>query len=302
MTAFAAPYVGRFAPSPTGTLHFGSLLAALASYLDAHHHQGQWLVRMEDLDPPREQPGAAAAILATLERFGLHWHGTALYQSRRGDDYRTLIETLLTRHEAYRCDCSRQQVAGRTAAAYDGHCRGRQQRVGKPAAIRIAAAAQRIEFQDRIQGPQSTQLVPGRDDFVIFRRDGFCAYQLAVVADDALQGITHVVRGSDLLDSTPRQRYLQQILQYAQPIYAHIPVMVNRQGQKLSKQTFAAPLDGHRPQPTLISALRVLGQQPPPCLADATVAELLRWAVVNWRLERVPSGLSVPDSLLNAEG
>ena len=298
MYASPPPYVGRFAPSPTSALHFGSLLAALASYLDAHHHQGRWLLRMEDLDPPREQAGAATAILRTLEHFGLHWHGEVAYQSRRRADYDALLHQLLADRSAYRCDCSRQQIGARTEHGYDGHCRARQPQVQEPAAVRVAVKDAAFDLDDRIQGRRRWSLSAGQDDFVLFRRDGFFAYQLAVVADDAAQGITQVVRGSDLLDSTPRQYYLQRLLDLPHPSYAHIPVLVNAAGQKLSKQTFARAIHQEPPVPTLLRALGLLGQDPPPLLIEANRDELLRWAVVNWRLDKVPARLSLPASAI----
>lgn len=298
MNTSAPSYVGRFAPSPTGALHFGSLLAALASYLDAHHHRGRWLMRMEDLDPPREQPGAAHAILSTLERFGLHWDGEVVYQSQRLEIYQTILNQLLTEGLAYRCDCSRQQISARTDATYDGYCRSHPPSPASTTAVRIGAANRTLTILDRIQGQQQWQLQPGQDDFVLFRRDGYFAYQLAVVIDDAQQGVQQIVRGSDLLDSTPRQRLLQQLLGYPQPSYAHIPVLVNEQGQKLSKQTFAQPIEQRPPVPTLLTALHALGQNPPAELQDASSTELLVWAAQHWRIEQIPQHQQLPASIV----
>ncbi len=292
LTGSGPGYTGRFAPSPTGSLHFGSLLAALASYLDARAQHGRWLLRMEDLDPPREVPGAADLILKTLESYGFEWDGEVLFQSRRDGHYQALIEQLLQRQLAYHCDCSRQQIA-RRGSVYDGYCRTRQQQLTGATAIRVKTADQSIIFDDLIQGRQQQQLDQHCGDFVIRRKDRLYAYQLAVVCDDAAQGISHIVRGSDLLDCTPRQRYLQQLLGYPQPCYAHIPVMVNAQGQKLSKQTFATALDPSHPGRALHRALQVLGQQPPCELQRLPAAEILSWAISHWRLDRVPRTLTV---------
>ncbi|MEH6626786.1 MAG: tRNA glutamyl-Q(34) synthetase GluQRS [Motiliproteus sp.] len=285
-------YVGRFAPSPTGPLHFGSLLAALASYLDARHQTGYWLLRMEDLDPPREVPGAADSILQTLEAYGLEWDGEVSYQSKRLPQYHALLTELLELNHAYRCQCSRQQIAQR-GPVYDGYCRNRQQLISRDYSIRLKTDDQSIEHQDLIQGLQQQQLHQFCGDFVIRRKDRLFAYQLAVVCDDAEQGINHIVRGSDLLDSTPRQLYLQRLLGHPQPCYAHIPIMVNEQGQKLSKQTYATALDSKRPEKAIFRALEVLGQQPPIELKGAAVKELLAWAVPHWSLDNIPKQLTV---------
>ncbi|OMH32199.1 tRNA glutamyl-Q(34) synthetase GluQRS [Motiliproteus sp. MSK22-1] len=285
-------YKGRFAPSPTGPLHFGSLLAALASFLDARKNQGIWLVRMEDLDPPREIPGAADQILRTLEQFGLLWDQQVIYQSDRYQTYQAIIDQLLKAGHAYYCSCSRQMIAQR-GGVYDGYCRSRQSHLHGITAIRLKTDNCAITFKDQIQGPQRQQLSPYCGDFVIRRKDKLYAYQLAVVCDDAAQGISHIVRGSDLLDSTPRQLYLQQLLGYQQPCYAHIPIMVNSQGQKLSKQTFATALDPLHPEKKLYQALKVLGQQPPTALQGAPIDNILDWAIENWSLGAVPSRLTV---------
>ncbi|MCW8885838.1 MAG: tRNA glutamyl-Q(34) synthetase GluQRS [Motiliproteus sp.] len=286
-------YIGRFAPSPTGPLHFGSLLAALASYFDARHHNGRWLVRMEDLDPPREIEGAADDILRTLEAYGLHWDGSVRYQSERHDHYQALIKQLSEQQLAYRCQCSRQQIAER-GPVYDGFCRDRQNCIDRPHAIRVKTDDQPIRFNDRIQGTQQQQLQQHCGDFVIRRKDKLFAYQLAVVCDDAEQQITHIVRGSDLLDSTPRQLYLQQLLGYPQPCYAHIPVMVNEQGQKLSKQTYATALDKGQPHIATFKAMQVLGLQPPASLAQESSTQLLQWGIEHWNIQALPKQLTVP--------
>lgn len=282
-------YTGRFAPSPTGPLHFGSLLAALASYADARAHQGHWLVRIEDLDPPREQPGATGLILSTLEAFGFEWDGPVLYQSERHALYREALESLLTHHLAYRCGCSRREIQARTGSSrYDGHCRRQPPGRHTACAIRACTEGSDILLADPIQGPRQYNLSADSGDFVIHRRDGLFAYQLAVVVDDADQGITRVVRGSDLLDETPRQLLLQRHLAVASPQYAHIPVATACNGQKLSKQTHAPALDPAQPIPALLDALAFLGQRPDRALTDAAPSELLQWAVEHWKMERIP--------------
>ena len=266
-------YAGRFAPSPSGPLHFGSLVAALASWLDARAARGRWLVRIEDLDAPRTQPGAADEILRTLDRLGLHWDGEVLYQSRRTDLYRDALERL--RHQTYWCSCSRREIADSSlglaadgAQIYPGTCRGGAAPGKKPRALRVRAAGA-LEFVDRVQGRQAQILERDVGDFVLARADGQFAYQLAVVVDDAAQGITDVVRGADLLDSTPRQIYLQQLLGYPTPRYLHVPAAVNAAGEKLSKQTGASPVGGRQ---DLRRALAFLNQPETDDLAQAVRA------------------------------
>ncbi|HEC19752.1 MAG TPA: tRNA glutamyl-Q(34) synthetase GluQRS [Gammaproteobacteria bacterium] len=287
-TPTAISYRGRFAPSPTGPLHFGSLVTALGSYLEARHQQGQWLVRMEDLDPPREEPGAADAILRALETYQLHWDGPVLYQSTRQAAYEAALTQLAKGHYSFACGCSRKEIAASGATVYPGTCReglppGKQAR-----AVRVRVPDQIQTFHDILQGSLRTDLLREVGDFVVRRADGLYAYHLAVVVDDAAQGISHIVRGSDLLDATPPQRYLQQCLGYSHPEYCHLPVAVNQQGQKLSKQTFAAPLDERNPGHTLVRALTFLGHPPPDELRGADPGLLLRWAEAQWDLEKVP--------------
>ncbi len=279
-------YIGRFAPSPSGPLHFGSLVAALASYLDARHHHGQWLLRMEDLDPAREPPEAAGQILGALDLHGLHWDGPVLYQSQRLDAYADALHMLEDQRRLFACTCSRQQIQAE-GGVYDGRCRSRKlPRAG--AALRVRVDDRVVSFEDRIQGSQKQSLVLECGDFVLLRKDGLFAYQLAVVVDDAEQGITDIVRGSDLLGSTARQIFLQTLLQLPTPRYAHIPVAVNAQGQKLSKQHFARPLDLAQVVPALVQALDFLGQHPEAALASATVDDVLRWGVEHWDIQAVP--------------
>jgi glutamyl-Q tRNA(Asp) synthetase len=284
-------YTGRFAPSPTGPLHFGSLLAALASYLDARSHQGDWLVRIEDLDPPREVKGATDNILRTLEQLGLHWDHSVVRQSHRLSIYNDILTDLTNNGQAYPCTCSRQQIQLRSGNShYDGFCRDHIPDADQLFAMRSRCNAN-YSFDDQILGHQN--FASQKEDFVIFRRDGFFAYQLAVTVDDAEQQITHVVRGSDLLDSTPKQIHLQRQLGYHQPVYAHIPVATNALGQKLSKQTFAPALNQNERVQLVIKALNFLGQQPIAELADSTIEECLNWAVEHWNLTAVPACLSM---------
>ncbi|HEY9103410.1 tRNA glutamyl-Q(34) synthetase GluQRS [Chitinimonas sp.] len=288
-------YRGRFAPSPTGPLHLGSLLAAVGSYLEARSHGGEWLLRIEDLDPPREMAGAADGILRTLEAFGFEWDGPVEYQSRRLDRYRTALEKLKRAGQAYGCACTRKEIAdssvrGIDGPVYPGTCRtglpaGREARAWR---LRVTPGAY-IHFDDAIQGPQQQDLEQQLGDFVLLRADGFFAYQLAVVVDDAEQGISHIVRGADLLDSTPRQIYLQSCLAYPQPKYAHLPVLVNTAGEKLSKQTRAPALITETATSELWQVLDMLGQMPPKGLLKASIADLWDWALPNWQLQRVPT-------------
>jgi glutamyl-Q tRNA(Asp) synthetase len=270
-------YAGRFAPSPTGALHFGSLVAALASWLDARAAGGRWLVRIEDLDAPRAQPGAADDILRTLERLGLAWDGPVLYQSRRLELYRDALRKLEA--QTYWCACSRREIADSSlglaadgAQIYPGTCRNGIASGKPPRALRLTTTAQRIVFDDRVQGRQEQVLERDVGDFVLHRADGQFAYQLAVVVDDAAQGITDVVRGADLLDSTARQIYLQRLLGYATPRYLHVPAAVNAAGEKLSKQTGAPPIDPARGGEVLRRALAFLGQPATEDLAQAVSA------------------------------
>ena len=287
-------YIGRFAPSPTGPLHFGSLVAAVGSYLQAKSHQGQWLVRMEDLDPPREMAGAADAILRTLDRFGLHWDGPVLYQSRRKEAYLEALKTLRATGLLYACGCSRKQISliserGPFGPVYPGLCRSANRRDQSRTALRIQVDDQLVEFCDAIHGNYGQRLESEVGDFVVRRADGLFAYQLAVVVDDAEQGVTEVVRGSDLLDNTPRQIYLQRLLGYSQPGYAHLPLALNAAGQKLSKQNGARAVDDERPHLTLLRVLDFLNQSPPSELCEAELDEIWQWAITHWSLAAIPA-------------
>ena len=293
-------YRGRFAPSPTGPLHFGSLVAAVGSWADARACGGEWLVRMEDLDPPREVPGAADEILRTLEAFGLEAGGPVIRQSERSGAYRAALDRLRDRGVLFACACTRREIADSGlpgsdgGLVYPGTCRTGLPPGKAARALRINTRGAVVAFDDALQGRIAHDLEKESGDFVLYRADDVYAYQLAVVVDDAEQGITDIVRGADLLGSTPRQLHLQKLLGLPQPRYAHLPVAVNTAGEKLSKQTFAAPVDAAKPLPALAAALSFLGQQPPRELARGTVKEFWDWALKNWKLERVPRAASAP--------
>ena len=295
-TGNRAAYVGRFAPSPTGPLHFGSLLAAVASYLEARVNHGQWLLRVEDIDPPREQPGATDLILHALERYGFEWDGDVTYQSASRAAHDAAIRELQDAGLAYPCGCSRRDLAdaprGPLGTIYPGTCRS-----GCGAdefAIRVRTTNDSVAFVDVLQGAQAQELERESGDFIILRRDGLVAYQLAVVVDDHLQGITDVVRGIDLIDSTPRQLWLQQLLGYTQPVYVHLPVAINDRTQKLSKSHGAGAISVDRAEETLAIALEVLGQQPPSELADGSIADIWSWALEHWRLDVLEGVAEIP--------
>jgi glutamyl-Q tRNA(Asp) synthetase len=317
-------YRGRFAPSPTGPLHFGSLVAAVGSYLDAKHHNGTWLVRIEDLDVPRCVPGAADDILHTLEAFGLRWDEPVIYQSCRIAAYEKALQQLQSLGAVYPCACTRKEIAdsalhGIDGQIYPGTCRngvppGREGRAWRvhtdqtPSPLRGEGWGEgeklesllspnpsptrgegSISFYDALQGHVVQHLESEIGDFVVKRADGLFAYQLAVAVDDAFQGITHVVRGADLLCSTPRQIYLQRLLGLPTPAYMHLPIAVNAQGEKLSKQTLAQPVGMHHAATTLFGVLVFLRQQPPVELQSDNVEQILHWAITNWQ----------PNALLN---
>lgn len=287
-------YIGRFAPTPSGHLHFGSLVAALASYLDARAVGGRWLLRMEDLDPPREEPGAQAAILKALESYGFEWDSEMVRQSDRHDAYDQVINRLFSQGLAYACTCSRKQLEA-YQGIYPGLCRNAGHGT-EDAAIRLRVPELEYHFTDRVQGEFRQHLGREVGDFVIRRRDGLYAYQLAVVLDDAWQGVTDIVRGADLLDSTPRQLYLQELLGLPQPRYLHVPLITQPDGHKLGKSYRSPPLAADQATPLLLRALRALGQQPGPELADASPRELLAWGIRHWDASKIPRTLSLPEA------
>jgi glutamyl-Q tRNA(Asp) synthetase len=292
-------YTGRFAPSPTGPLHFGSLISALASWLDARARNGRWLVRIEDIDPLREEPGATRDILDCLRAHGLYWDGDVVYQSERLAIYRNAALQLIDEHRAFFCTCSRSQLAGHSV--YPGYCRNCFSPPAQMHAIRLRVPELIIEFNDGVQGHYSEWLDRAVGDFVIYRKEQLPAYQLAVVIDDSAQDVTHVVRGCDLLDNTARQIWLQQCLQLPTPAYAHVPVIANPLSQKLSKQTHARALDPAQAIDNLCAALEFLGQPLPDPARRVSVDSLLSSAVANWSLTRVPraralSGAALPAS------
>ncbi len=282
-------YRGRFAPSPTGPLHFGSLVTALGSYLEARSQQGEWLLRIEDIDPPREQAGATDTILRALEAYHLNWDGAVLYQSMRHEAYETTLTQLIENHHSFVCSCSRKTIAVNGGGhIYPGTCRNGLSPGKTPRTVRVRVPSGYETFTDALQGQVKSNLQTDVGDFVVRRADGFYAYHLAVVVDDAAQGITDIVRGTDLLSATPPQRYLQKCLGYSHPQYSHLPLAVNQHGQKLSKQNFATAIDIQHPGPTLSKALAFLGHPPPTELQGADPALLLTWATAHWELQNVP--------------
>ena len=293
-------YRGRFAPSPTGPLHFGSLVAAVGSYLDARSQGGEWLVRIEDVDGPRTVPGAADDILRTLEGFGFEWDGEVLVQSRRLDLYHAALVRLQLDGLVYPCACSRSEIAAATAQKsidggllYPGICRAGLAGERAARAWRLRVTDREFAFVDRVQGASRQNLEREVGDFVLLRADGQYAYQLAVVVDDAEQGITAVVRGVDLLDSTARQMWLQECLGLPTPSYAHLPVVVNSAGEKLSKQTLAPEIDPALGSALLASVCAFLGHPPPAELCNAPLSEFWCWAISSWSMERVPKARAI---------
>lgn len=301
MSAIEPAYRGRFAPSPTGPLHFGSLVAAVASYLDARSRGGEWLLRLEDGDTPRNVPGAADAIVRTLAAFGFEWDGPVLWQSRRREAYAAALETLQQAGLAYACACSRKEIADSATRpavdgglAYPGTCRGGLASGRSVRAWRLRVRDEEVAFADRLQGRQTQNLERDVGDFVLLRADGVYAYQLAVAVDDEFQGISDVVRGADLIASTPRQIYLQRCLGYCTPRYAHVPVALNAAGEKLSKQTRAPALRGDQAGSALTTALGFLGQAVPSGLERAALGEIWSWALANWSFASIPRQLGCP--------
>jgi len=285
-------YRGRFAPSPTGPLHFGSLVAAVASHADARHHDGTWLVRIDDVDRARSRPDAERQILHALQIFGMHPDQAPIRQSERTERYIAVLDRLIRRGSAYRCTCSRKVIAavarvGIEGPVYPGTCRLTPPESDKPAAWRAIVTGEPVQFEDRILGRISQNLGTDVGDFVISRMDGFTAYQLAVVVDDFDQGITDIVRGADLLWSTPRQIWLQGLLGFSRPRYAHIPLVYGQDGHKLSKSDSAHAVNNEHPVHGLSAAWLHLGQEKPP--GDlASSRAFWDWAVPRWAPDSIP--------------
>lgn len=284
-------YIGRFAPSPTGPLHFGSLIAATASFLDAKANNGQWLVRIEDLDKPREVKGAAEDILNTLVAYGFEWDADIVYQSERHTMYQAALDDLKKNNLVYPCTCSRKEIAdtstrmGIESIIYPNTCLHKPIRPNTPIAWRIKTDDQIISFNDEFQLHQSQNLRNDIGDFVLKRADGLFAYQLAVVVDDNAQHVTHIVRGADLLQSTIRQIFLQYKLGITTPLYSHIPIVKNQLGDKLSKQTHAPPITKRKAIPNLLQAFAFLNLNPPKSMLDASIDECWSWAISQWKAQ-----------------
>lgn len=289
------PYRGRFAPSPTGDLHFGSLVAAVASYLEAHRNDGTWMVRVENIDPPREIEGSAGRILRDLERFGMTPNGDVLYQSTRTAAFEDAVGRLIDQGDAYWCGCTRADLP--SSGIYPGTCRAGLPRRRRPRSVRLRTDGAEAGVADALQGELREILQESVGDFVIRRADGLPAYQLAVVVDDAFQEISHIVRGADLLQSTPRQVYLQRKLGLPTPLYAHVPVVLGPDGTKLGKRLKSDPVSRHRPATAVAAALRFLGQEPP---AGAGLDELWGWSLEHWDLGKVPRSRELPFPVVDA--
>jgi len=283
-------YRGRFAPSPTGPLHLGSMLTAVGSYLQAKSHNGKWLVRIEDIDPPREVPGASASILNTLERFGLHWDEEVIYQSQRASYYEEALSHLTHLNLIYPCCCSRKVIQqngakrGKIGYVYPGTCQLKQVSLSEQHSIRLKVLNENCSFVDYLQGTVTQSLISEIGDIILKRADDLYAYHLAVVVDDYLQEITEIVRGFDLLENTPIQIYLQQCLGYHKPNYLHLPIVINEHQEKLSKQTGAKSVEQENPESTLVLILQLLNLNPPPRLAEADKHEILKWGIRHWRM------------------
>ncbi|MBE0365236.1 glutamyl-Q tRNA(Asp) synthetase [Pseudoalteromonas ulvae UL12] len=279
-------YRGRFAPSPSGPLHFGSLIAALGSYLDAKAHQGKWLLRIEDIDSPRVVPGASDSILRTLDAFALHWDETVVYQSQRHELYQHTLIQLHQQHAIYACQCTRKQIKA-SGGVYSNQCRDLSLDL-KTNALRLKQQHPVTDFIDRIQGPIHVSSDFANEDFIVKRRDGLFAYQLVVVLDDIDQGITDIVRGADLLEPTVRQISLYQLLNQPVPQFAHLPLAVTEPGFKLSKQNHAPAVDNQNPSPALVAALAFLGLQLPKELHSSSPETILSWAIAHWHIDDIP--------------
>ncbi|MGO1298264.1 MAG: tRNA glutamyl-Q(34) synthetase GluQRS [Vibrio sp.] len=281
-------YVGRFAPSPSGLLHFGSLVAALGSYFQAKAQHGRWLIRIEDLDPPREMPGAATHILHTLEQFGLEWDGDIVYQSQRHAHYQAQIDEWLTNGQAYYCQCTRKQIKA-NGGFYSGLCRQRALAPSPHHAIRLFMQNPVESFPDLHQGNVSIPKMLAHEDFIIKRRDGHFAYNLAVVIDDIAQGVTEVVRGADLIEPTGRQISLYHTLRQSPVRYLHLPLAMDDSGKKFSKQNHAQPIDPKQAKSTLMRAMTFLGFDLPENFHSGTIEQMLQWGIHHWCIQQLPT-------------
>ena len=293
-TAVNAPmrtYRGRFAPSPSGPLHFGSLIAAVGSFLDAKSNQGKWLVRIEDIDTTRVVPGASDDILRTLEAYGLHWDEGVIYQTKRHTEYQTVVDALIAKIFVYACHCTRKEIKA-MGGIYQGYCKSKHHPLND-SALRLTQQFATSEYHDLIQGQVNIDSRLAKEDYLIKRSDGLFAYQLVVVVDDIAQGISHVVRGADLLEPTARQLSLFKQLGQPAPNYAHLPLAVAKPGFKLSKQNYAPAISKRAPKPALFDAFRFLGLNPEPALLSSTVEEMLNWAISAYRIENIPTALEI---------
>ena len=291
-------YIGRFAPSPSGPLHFGSLIAALGSYFQAKSNLGQWLVRIEDIDPPREMVGASDLILRTLEAYQLHWDGEVVYQSQRHALYQEQIDAWLESGQAYFCQCSRKEIK-QAGGFYLGTCRDKKLTVETPRAIRLRMTEPVYDFIDQKHGLLSIPKALADEDFIIKRRDGLFAYNLAVVLDDIDQGITQVVRGADLIEPTGRQISLYRMLKKPSVSYLHLPLALGDNGQKLSKQNHAPAIDNSNPKPALLEAMHFLGFNLDKDLTSASLAEIIHWGVQNWHTDQLPNTTEITPRFSN---
>ncbi len=293
-------YIGRFAPSPTGPLHLGSLYTALASFLDAKAQQGKWLLRIDDLDTPRNATGSVDSILKTLEAFALHWDNHVYFQSDYLDTYNTILASLQRDNTIYPCTCSRKTLAASLTeiasaeGVYPNTCRNNKFPCHQPHALRVRTDDRMISFDDRLQGLINHHLARQHGDFILKRKDHIIAYQFAVVIDDDRQGVNHVVRGMDLLDSTPKQIYLQQLLGFSTPDYLHVPIIADNLGFKLSKQTHAQAVGLTSPVHVIFKLLNLLKQHPPLELQHASATELVNWAIAHWNPATLKNIRTIP--------
>ena len=299
MTAASQKYIGRFAPSPTGPVHFGTLVAAVGSYLQAMSNHGEWLLRIDDVDTTRKVEGADVDIIRTLEAFGFEWAGDILYQTQLTASYEAALNELIEQSLVFPCLCSRKQLAQAGAGAgagniYPGTCRSRRLPESEEHSLRLMAEDITITFDDIVMGRQSQNIKTECGDFIIKRRDGLFAYQLAVVVDDAIQNITEVVRGTDLLNSTPRQIYLQRLLGYPTPTYCHLPLAVDPAGNKISKSEGKSKIEIAHREELLIFSLDFLGQQVPGELNGSGIEDIWQWAMDNWDVARIPTSKTIP--------